>query len=204
MRSWRSFPGFYLRSGYAIGLGIGGLALLIVPYSMGTKLAAIVAGLAVTLAAAAYRFRRVLIDSQPVAELGRDVHALLDDLRSTASKTLGLTADASPEVVLIAIEEFVKRSRSERSADDQLDAVGAALGEQYCRGLGWHWVELDRDGEEVHLGVMEPGQRFGIRPFAWLVRLVQQPEAPVRIEQRYTEAASGTRLSGKGSFRWLE
>ncbi|PXB80751.1 hypothetical protein CW299_35570, partial [Pseudomonas aeruginosa] len=71
--------------------------------------------------------------------LSTDLQQQLADLQAQGLALLGIAADETPAQIVAAVTDYVRDARAQgRSLDDEaVFALGALIGAQYVRGLGW-------------------------------------------------------------------
>lgn len=54
-------------------------------------------------------------------------------------------------------------------------ALGALIGAQYVRGLGWHWgdVTWDGDPDSAAVGVLSPDESLFNNPIGWVSQIAE-------------------------------
>ena len=83
--------------------------------------------------------------------LSTDLQQQLADLQAQGLALLGIAADETPAQIVAAVTDYVRDARAQgRSLDDEaVFALGALIGAQYVRGLGWHWGDVTWDGDRT-------------------------------------------------------
>ncbi|VFS84877.1 Uncharacterised protein [Pseudomonas aeruginosa] len=90
---------------------------------------------------------------------------------------LGVAADETPAQIVAAVTDYVRDAREQgRSLDDEaVFALGALIGAQYVRGLGWHWgdVTWDGDPDSAAVGVLSPDESLFNNPIGWVSQIAE-------------------------------
>ncbi|OES59117.1 hypothetical protein A7R81_17665, partial [Pseudomonas aeruginosa] len=109
--------------------------------------------------------------------LSTDLQQQLADLQTQGLALLGVAADETPAQIVAAVTDYVRDAREQgRSLDDAaIFALGALLGAQYVRGLGWHWgdVTWDGDPDSAAVGVLSPDGSLFNNPIGWVSQIVE-------------------------------
>ncbi|VFT09812.1 Uncharacterised protein [Pseudomonas aeruginosa] len=142
--------------------------------------------------------------------LSTDLQQQLADLQAQGLALLGVAADETPAQIVAAITDYVRDAREQgRSLDDEaVFALGALIGAQYVRGLGWHWGDViwDGDPDSAAVGVLSPDESLFNNPIGWVSQIAEkrrrgavhaqlqhdpgQPGAAVRARQRHRSLLS--------------
>lgn len=77
---------------------------------------------------------------------------------------IGQLPDTTPEDALEAVDDWLHGHAGHEDVDaDDLIAIGVIAGEQFCRGLGWHWATV-HVGPDTVVGVIDPSGACAILP----------------------------------------
>jgi hypothetical protein len=110
-----------------------------------------------------------------IREVPQSVSEEIKHLESVGLNILGLHSTTLPRDVVAAITSLV-RERNEAgrplSEGDEF-ALGALLGQQYVRGLNWHWgaVVWDADEENGAIGVLNQDESLFNNPIGWMSKV---------------------------------
>lgn len=109
--------------------------------------------------------------------LSTDLQQQLADLQAQGLALLGVAADETPAQIVAAVTDYVRDARAQgRSLDDEaVFALGALIGAQYVRGLGWHWgdVTWDGDPDSAAVGVLSPDESLFNNPIGWVSQIAE-------------------------------
>ena len=109
--------------------------------------------------------------------LSTDLQQQLADLQAQGLALLGIAADETPAQIVAAVTDYVRDARAQgRSLDDEaVFALGALIGAQYVRGLGWHWgdVTWDGDPDSAAVGVLSPDESLFNNPIGWVSQIAE-------------------------------
>ena len=134
------------------------------------------------------------------------------DHAERARQTLGLTdPEASPEVVLQAVEDFVERRQAERRDTNPLKkllsrgpapnpaatslGLGFLWGNQLVRRFGWVWTCLQSPGQGEAYSVVSVDRSVAVHPTHFVKACLEDPRADCTIMLAYNMLAAG-KVSG--------
>lgn len=120
--------------------------------------------------------------------LPTDVRDEVVEVSAEAAEELGVAIDAEPYDIVSAIEERIVADRT--ASDDEVVALGALLGEQYVRGLGWAWGVVDYGDDRVY-SVVSPDGRIANHPMRWVHDVVLDPEREIAFRLNYNLVLAG-------------
>lgn len=129
------------------------------------------------------------IDSMIIEPMGADVTNAITEEVPAAATRLGVSSDASPETIISSIDRLL--AGRPRMEDDEIAIMGALLGTQFVRSLGWHWVELNPGSASAAFAVVDADQRLGVQPMNWLYGIVREGR-DVNVQLTFDLVRSGT------------
>lgn len=94
----------------------------------------------------------------------------------TGLALLGVAADETPAQIVAAVTDYVRDAREQGAASTtRRFALGALIGAQYVRGLGWHWgdVTWDGDPDSAAVGVLSPDESLFNNPIGWVSQIAE-------------------------------
>lgn len=105
-------------------------------------------------------------------EANSEIAALAD----SGLALLNLPATESPETVVAAITALARECKEGQRElpEEQAFALGALLGCQYVRGLGWHWASVawDSNKENDAIGVLNSDNSAFNNPIGWMFQVM--------------------------------
>lgn len=109
-----------------------------------------------------------------------------------AQQRFGVRSGWTPEQVLLRVEKQVAKARRSRRAIDPDDviALGVLVGNEYVRGLKWHWAQMNYEDQSYEI-VTDSTQGIMNRPITWVHRLVEFPDLEIAIALNYNMVAAG-------------
>lgn len=128
--------------------------------------------------------------------LPQDVRDEVVEVCEEAAALLGVPMDAEPGAIVDAIEARIRDDRA--VSEDEVVALGALLGEQYVRGLGWAWGVVDYGDDRVYSVVSADG-RLANHPMRWLHEVVLDPDREIAFRLNYNMVADGAVTPPEGA-----
>lgn len=102
---------------------------------------------------------------------------------------------AEPDVIVRAINELVRDLRADRPQDQQVIefsvALGALLGEQWCRELDWEW-RVVIFGQDEGYGVVPADRRYVYLPLQDIYQLFLREEDELNLMLLFNLVADGS------------
>ncbi|MFK4136575.1 hypothetical protein VPH49_20655 [Pseudomonas luteola] len=110
-----------------------------------------------------------------IKEIDESIREQLAELDQTARTYLSIASDELPDQVVATITEFIRDAKETGLSldDDMIFALGALLGNQYVRGLGWHWGDVTWDLDTAAIGVLSPDNSCFNNPIGWVTQTLE-------------------------------
>ena len=116
-----------------------------------------------------------------IKDIPSDVVIEIETLQKVARNTLNISNEMSPKDIITSITEYVRKCIDEKLeiTDNEMYAIGALLGNQYVKGLGWSWKSVDWTDKEDDgaIGVLNTDYSYFNNPIGWVCRTIENSES---------------------------
>lgn len=112
-----------------------------------------------------------------IKEIPSDVVEQIDTLQKEAYNILNISDNMSPKDIVSIITEHTRKCIEEKIeiTDNEKYAIGALLGNQYVKGLGWVWKSVDwnENSEDGAIGVLNTDFSYFNNPIGWVSQTIE-------------------------------
>lgn len=116
-----------------------------------------------------------------IREIPSDVVVEIDILQKEACKMLNISDDISPKNIVTIITVYIRKCIDEKLtiAEDKIYAIGALLGCQYVKGLGWSWKSVDWNDSrnDGAIGVLNTDYSMFNNPIGWVSQTIKNSKS---------------------------